>query len=43
MKCSVEPRDRVCVTVHELSFFVKNTGGNVSGKYGKNPFDHAEK
>lgn len=43
MKCSVGPRDRVCVIVYELSFFVINISGNVSGKYGKNPFDHAEK
>ena len=43
MKCSVKPRDRVCVIVYELSFFVKNIGGNVSGKYGINPFDNAEK
>ena len=40
---SVEPKDRIYVIVYELLSLAKNSGKNLSCKYGKNVFDHPEK
>ena len=40
---SVKPKDRIYVMVYELLSLAKNSGKNLSCKYGKNVFDHPEK
>ena len=43
MRYSIEPRDRIYVKGYEFLSFAKNTGKNLSNKYGQKIIDTAKK
>ena len=43
MRYSIEPRDRIYVKGYGFLSFAKNTGKNLSNKYGQKFFDTAKK
>ena len=43
MSYSIEPRDRIYVKEYGFLSFAKNTGKNLSNKYGQKLFDTAKK
>ena len=43
MRYSIKPRDRIYVKGYGFLSFAKNTGENLSNKYGQKPLDNAEK
>ena len=43
MRYSIKPRDRIYVKRYGFLSFAKNTGKNLSNKYGQKPLDNAKK
>ena len=43
MRCSLEPRDRICGKGYGFLFFAKNMGKSLSNKYSQKLFDSAKK
>ena len=43
MRYSIKPRDRIYVKGYGFLSFAKNTGKNLSNKYGQKPLDNAKK